>query len=419
MYKRLFLAKKLLKEDGLILISINDVESAQLKLLCDDIFSEFNFITKLIWKTRENVDGRSRTGISVDHEYILVYRKSEKGKFRGKEIDRKKFTNTDNDPRGPWMSSPIDGIATKDRRPNLHYTIVDKRTGRRYDPNPANGWRFAKTTLAKLIEENRIIWPKNPTSKPRVKRYLNELESTFTGFSSILSTVTYSSGTRELRSIMGKESFKFPKPVGLVMNLLEQHANTNSTVLDFFAGSGTTGHAVLELNKADGGNRQFILCTNNENDICTEVCYPRLKKVMRGYKLPKDGKVKGLGGSFKYFKTDFVDSEPTDKNKKAIVDRSTEMLCLKENCFELVKEGKKFRIFRGFTGKYLGIVYYYDGIKSFGKEVTKLDRSVTTYVFSLGDAVDDDDFAELKGRVILKPIPSAILNTYRRIFAHV
>ena len=419
MRNRLILAKKMLKKDGLLMISINDAEDSQLKLLCDDIFTESNFITKLIWKTRENVDGRSLTGISIDHEYVIIYRNSDVGKFRGKMINRDKFSNPDSDPRGPWMSSPIDGIATKNRRPNLHYTIINKKTGKMYDPNPANGWRFSKTTLAKLIEEHRIIWPKNPKSKPRIKRYLNELSSMFTGFSSLLDTVTYSTGTRELRNMMGRESFKFPKPVELIMKLLEQHKNKNSIILDFFAGSGTTGHAVLELNKKDQGNRKFILCTNNENKICTDVCYPRLKKVIRGYGNNKDERVKGLDGNLKYFKTAFVNSEPTDQNKKIIVSQSTEMLCLKEDCFELIKEGKQFKIFKNSDGSYMGIVYYYDGIIPFKKEVLKLKVKINTYVFSLVDKVDPEDFIDVYQWVTLKPIPSTILNVYRRIYVNV
>ena len=416
MSNRLKLAKNLLKPDGFLLISINDVEDSQLRLLCDELFGEQNFISKLIWKTRENVDSRSLTGVSTDHEYVLAYRRSSKGKFRGKKINREKYKNPDDDPKGSWMSSPIDGIATKDRRPNLHYTIVNPKTGQEYNPNPANGWRFQPSTLSRLIQEDRIIWPKNPKSKPRFKRYLNELQSEFTGFSSLLDTVYYSAGTRELRNIMKKEAFKFPKPKELISTLLEQHENKNALIVDFFAGSGTTGHAVLESNKIDGGNRKFILCTNDEGEISTQVCYPRLQHVIKGYSDSKNEKIEGLGGNLKYFKTDFVDGEPTDKNKKRLVEQCTEMLCLREDCFDEIKQTKNYSIFKNHEGKYLGIIYDDDGIEHLKKQIKSLGTKFNVYVFSLDDSVREEEFEDVKGMVDLKPIPEVILNVYRRIF---
>ena len=151
---------------------------------------------------------------------------------------------------------------------------------------------------------------------------------------------------QELNKMDLEEIFDTPKPLKLINRILQIGSNKNSIVLDFFAGSGTTGQAVLQLNREDGGNRKFILCTNNDNNICTNVCYPRLKKVIMGYKNLKGEKIEGLGGNLKYFKTSFVDSEPTDQNKKIMVEQSTEMLCLKEDCFELVKQGKQFKIFQ-------------------------------------------------------------------------
>ena len=319
------------------------------------------------------------------------------------------------------MSSPIDGIATKDRRPNLHYVITNQKTGLKYKPNPANGWRYSKTTLQKLIKEKSIIWPKNPESNPRVKRYLKELKSMYTGYSSMLKTVTYSSGTRELREIMNKEAFKFPKPSKLIQNLLEQSENKNSIILDFFAGSGTTGHAVLELNKNDSGNRQFILCTNNENGICTDVCYPRIEKIINGYdivdknKRRKPKKIKGLGGNLKYYQTDFVDDEPTDKNKKLLVDRSTQMLCLKENCFSQIKKSKNYAVFKNHK-IHLAIIYDDSGITPVKKLIKKLRRKFNIYVFSSDSSAREEEFEEVNDYVDLKPIPHEILNVYRRIF---
>ena len=284
MYPRLFLAKNLLKMDGIIFISIDDNELANLRKVCDEIFGEENFITTMIWKSRQNVDSRSLNGASNDHEYIICYRKSELGKIRGKEVDKNKYSNPDNDVRGPWMSSPLDGIATKERRPNLHYTITNSKTGIKYEPSPENGWRFQKSTLQKLINENRILWPKNPTSKPRFKRYLNELQNKYTGFSSVLDTVFTTQGTRELRTLMKMETLKFPKPVVMNKILIEQGTDISSKdiVLDFFAGSSTTAHAVLDLNKEDGGNRKFIMVQ------LPEICNENSEAYKAGYKTISD-----------------------------------------------------------------------------------------------------------------------------------
>ena len=224
---------------------------------------------------------------------------------------------------------------------------------------------------------------------------------------------------QEFDSFDLQSSFDTPKPIKLIKRILEIASCQNSIILDFMAGSGTTGHAVLQLNKEDGGHRKFILCTNNENNICTDVCYPRLKKVIKGYKNSKGEKIEGLGGNLKYFKTSFVDSEPTDYNKKIMVEQSTEMLCLKEDCFELVREGKSFKIFKNSSDNYLGIILYYDGIDSFKKEILKLDKKINAYVFSLNDTVDEKDFVGIDHLVNIKPIPSAILNVYKRIFAYV
>ena len=149
-------------------------------------------------------------------------------------------------------------------------------------------------------------------------------------------------GTQLLNSII-KTTFPFPKSLYAVEDCIKavMHNKDNALILDFFAGSGTTGHAVLNLNKNDNGTRRFILCTNNENQIAENVCYPRIKNISIGYKDSKGEKVNGLGGNLKYFRTDFVDAEPTDKNKKRLTLAATEMLCLKEDAFEQVANNKK------------------------------------------------------------------------------
>jgi adenine-specific DNA-methyltransferase len=172
----------------------------------------------------------------------------------------------------------------------------------------------------------------------------------------------------------------------------------------------------LELNKEDKGNRKFILCTNNENKICEEVCYPRIEKIINGYKNLKNISIDGLGGNLKYFKTNFVDGIQTDKNKKNLIDKSTEMLCLREDCFEEVKVGNSFKIFKNNQGKYLGIVYGDEGIKEIKDEVKKIGKSLIIYIFSLDESAREEEFEDIENLVELKPIPVAILNVYKRIF---
>ena len=300
MMPRLKLLRELLCDDGVIFVSIDDIEVHQLRMLMDDIFGEEKFLAEFIWHSRQNVDSRTLTGVSIDHEYVLCYAKNADMRIRGEEIDKSKYKNPDNDPRGHWMSSSLDGLATKDARPNLHFTIVNPETGLKYNPSPENGWRFQKSTIERLLQENRILWPKNPASKPRFKRYLNERTQEFTGFSTILDVGFTVQGTRELREIMGEETIKFPKPVSLIRQLISQAAGANSIILDSFAGSGPVAHAVLALNKEDGGNRKFILveCEDYADNITAE----RIRRVIKGVPDARDEGLKnGLGGSFSFF----------------------------------------------------------------------------------------------------------------------
>lgn len=225
----------------------------------------------------------------------------------------------------------------------------------------------------------------------------------------------------EQRDFFGKKVFDYPKPSKLIKKLIASTRIKDGIVLDFFGGTGTTGQAVLELNQK-GFNLKFILCTNNEDNnddslkIATDICYPRIEKVIKGYK-KRDGKqVIGLNGNLKYFKTDFVDAEPTDQNKKILVDKSAEMLCLKEDCFEKVKKGKDFQIFKNNQDKYLGIIYDDNGIEDFKKEVRRIDKKFIVYVFSLDESAREEEFEDMENLVELKPIPAVILNVYKRIF---
>lgn len=261
MYPRLFLARNLLREDGVIFISIDDGEVAHLRKVCDEIFGEENFVANLIWKARQNVDSRNLNNLSIDHENILVYAKNGINmRLTGKPIDENKYSNPDNDPRGPWMSNNILGLANINQRPNLHFDLIDKKSGFIFKCPPESGWRYSKETMASKINEGRIIFPKTENGRPREKIFLSELNSDYTGFSSILGEgVGFTlNGTRELREIFNGKYFDFPKPVSLLFNLVNQGASPDDIILDFFSGSATTAHAVLALNAEDGGNRKFI-----------------------------------------------------------------------------------------------------------------------------------------------------------------
>jgi len=261
MYPRLFLAKNLLREDGVIFVHIDDNEVNNLRLLMNEIFGEENFVAEFIWKRRQNVDSRAKNGASVDHEYILAFRKTDKGLIRGANKDLSKYSNPDNDPKGDWMSADMTGLATADQRPNLHYGLEDPNTGIVYKC-PPTGWRYEPKRMNELIKKNEVLFPSKIDGRPRRKKFLNDLESDFTGYSTILKTVFNTQATRELRTLFEeKEYFDFPKPKDLLKELVEQGTSTKNgnIILDFFAGSGTTAQAVLELNKEDDGNRKFIL----------------------------------------------------------------------------------------------------------------------------------------------------------------
>ncbi|MDR2462962.1 MAG: site-specific DNA-methyltransferase [Verrucomicrobiales bacterium] len=246
MYPRLALLREFLSDDGFIFICIDDVELYNLKLMCDEIFLASRFVGTFVWKSRRNLDSRHKMNISIDHEYVLAYRGAS-ARLRGAAKDMNKYSNPDNDPRGNWMSDNLVGLATKDRRPNLHYDLIDPATKINYGC-PKKGWRYSRETMSKKIREDRIIWPKVPTGRPRHKKFQTDLESDFTGFSSIIDCGNTNEGTEQVSEIMGTPQFIFPKPCSLFQKLIEQATNPGDLVMDSFAGSGTTGLAVLKLN---------------------------------------------------------------------------------------------------------------------------------------------------------------------------
>ena len=260
MYPRLRLAANLLRDDGVILISIDDKEITNLRKLCDEVFGEENFVAQFIWQSRQNKDNRNITGVSIDHEYIVCYTKQIGQRvFSGTERKIGQYKNPDNDPRGPWTSANMVGLATADARPNLHYDLINPIDGVNYGC-PAKGWRYDRNTMKRLIDEGRIIWPDTPEGRPRKKAFLNELSDNLPGFSSIFGTGFYTNtATKEITALFDGHWFDFPKPTEIIKRLIEQVTGPDDIVLDFFSGSATTAHSVIQLNAEDAGNRRFIL----------------------------------------------------------------------------------------------------------------------------------------------------------------
>lgn len=258
MYPRLKLARNLLKDNGFIFISIDDGEVENLRRACDEIFGEENFVAQLVWKSRVSEDTRAKTGVSTDHEYIVCYSRGDQVALRGSEKDIDKFSNPDNDPRGPWRSADLTGLATKESRPNLHYDLIDHKTGINYGC-PQKGWRYERSTMSQKIDEGRILFPSNGDGRPRHKLFLNEMRSLYKNMSSVITEFSTADGTRDVNGLLGSGVFSFPKPTGLVASIIEQATEAEEIILDFFAGSGTLGHATLLRNAADSSNRRFVL----------------------------------------------------------------------------------------------------------------------------------------------------------------
>jgi adenine-specific DNA-methyltransferase len=432
MSKRLVLARSLLNENGIIICAIDDYEFASLKLLFDNIYGEQNRLGTLV--IVHNKRGRNdHKFFASQHEYLLVYAKN----FQKANIHH--FTLNDDDKDQYKKADGISAYAetsfirtgnnsNRTDRPNLYYPIyLNERTNElsltknegweELLPTNKKGdekyWRWSKETFLELQATELLVKKVKGVNKIFKKRRLNHI----TGKKP--KTVWYdskydssSNGIMLLQQILGKDNtFNYPKSIYAVKDILEITSNPNSLILDFFAGSGTTGQAVLELNQQDNGNRQFILCTNNENKICEEVTYPRIKKVIEGY-----GVKKGIKANVKYFKTDYFPLILKDNNKQTLVSRITELLCIAENTFEVVKENKEdYSIFKS-TKQHTAIIYDEDSIGNFCIELNKIDfkNNVIIYIFSSDHTYDEVDFEILDIKFNIKPIPEAILNVYRK-----
>lgn len=324
MQKRLEVAKNLLSNEGCIFISIDDNEQAPLKLLCDDIFGEKCFVANIPWRKR-TAKSDVPYGISQDCESILCYAKEGfKAAVKGKE---RKYYETEDFPGRPWRFHDLTKQTTIEERPNSDFTIVNPKNGMEYPVNPLRSWAITRETFQHYYDINRIIFPGDYSflkiSKP-VLRYWKEDDQKKAGSDfGLVAASTYlqsevvgmtQDGTKEITAIFGKKQFNFPKPSMLIKYLVHIATvkNTNAMILDFFAGSGTTAQAVLELNKEDKGNRKFILCTNNENDICEKITFQRIKTIITGKRIDGTEYSEGIPANLKYYRTDFVAKDSED-----------------------------------------------------------------------------------------------------------
>lgn len=337
MYRRLVIAQKLLKNKGVIFINIDDHEHSQLKMLCDDIFGADNFISSFPWHNRTSM--QNDTDISINHEYILVYAKKrrlidrrlkvsnldtwyniDEFAFQTQGMDEEKFSNPDNDSRGKWKADPFDA---PDIRPNLTYEIKNPKTGIVYLPPKGRHWRTEQSKYEELLADNRIVFGKNGKSKPQLKVFYDEVSSKGKVRNSWFDSSefgTSTEGKKELLEILhevdAENIFSTPKPTKLYKRLIEMSLFPNSInpcVLDFFAGSGTTGQAVLEYNHENNKDVKFILCTNNENKICENITYNRIYKKINGYSI-KNKNIAGLKENLKYYKTSYIPRINTEKD---------------------------------------------------------------------------------------------------------
>ena len=319
-YSRLMLARNLLSDDGVIFISIDDNEVFNLKELCDEVFGSQTFLATFVWKRRASSQ-LDKSKCSTDHEYVLAYTGKNFQAFRGIDKDYKGYSNPDNDPRGPWTTGDLTVGMTGDMRPNQYYDLVDPKTGKVYKPNYNRVWSYIPESMAQLIAENRIVFPDDTSKRPMKKRFVSELDSGTNPQSTWMDGIGMNTeGTRQMYDLFGKTFFSYTKPESLIKALILQATDKDSIILDFFSGSATTAHAVMQLNAEDGGQRKFIMVQLPEHcdekseaykagysNIC-EIGKERIRRAAK--KIAADNPGKPFDGGFRVFKLD--ESNMTD-----------------------------------------------------------------------------------------------------------
>lgn len=262
MFSRLRIVRNLLTDDGVVFLSIDDGELSNLYKVCEEVFGNGSFVGNFIWKSRQTTDSRKSIRVSTDHEYVLCFAKNyDKVVFSGKDIDTDKYSNPDNDSRGPWASIDLTVQETKESRPNHFFDIIDPNTGNVYPANSRRVWSKSKAVIDSMISDERILFPSDPSGRPREKKFLSELGSDKTGFSTVLDSqeVGYTrNGTKSFASLFDEKYFTFPKSIEMLRVLLSQASLFNSIAIDLFAGSCSFAEAVMQHNCSCGTNISVI-----------------------------------------------------------------------------------------------------------------------------------------------------------------
>ena len=435
MYFRLRLARTLLSEEGIICITIDDYEFPRLFMVMEEIFGSNNFLGNVI--IRNNPGGRkSKRKVAAQHEYAIFFSKNPQVSVAkiDIEIENKshKYEKNDKGELIEWRNLRKEGSDSmaKPGSDRFYPIYFDSDTGEissskilpiKILPLDSKGdkriWRRSKDDVDVLFKKNEL--------KIKKTSYGNQVYFQFKGglsgetpkslqLDNKFSASEY--GTKELDNILGeRESFNFPKSKHAVAQCIKiASSKKDAIILDFFAGSGTTGQAVLELNNEDGGNRKFILCTNNENKIADEVCYPRISKIMGGYQNKGGEFIKGLGGNLKYFNIINVLRGKKDSDKKILANNINDLICLKENTFNKFLVKPDFQIYKSIF-LYVVIIHDILSINEVKKELRNLDLPIKIYVFSLGDDDLEDEFLDIKNIVKIDIFPNPLFKTYTRI----
>lgn len=435
MNNRLWLAKNLLSKNGVLVCTIDHNEQETLGLLLQEIFLDKEITCVTIVHNPAGIQGNN---FSYTHEYAyFVYPAG--GRYIG-------LQERDDDPDVRPLRNVSTGEVLRDTAANCFYPIfvkdgkiigfgdvcpdsfhpesvnVHRKDGviEIYPIDPQGNerkWVFARQSVEKIKDELSVEYNKKRKILDVIRK-----KSKFP-FRTVWTGSKYSAnnhGTQLLNQILDTGSFSFPKSLPAVKECLIAASNENksATFLDFFAGSGTTGHAVLELNKLDGGSRKFILCTNNENNICEEVTYERVKRVIKGYKDKKEEKIDGLGGNLRYYKTDLVDIEKLhgtpDQSKVKLTHQAGEMIGLRENTLNEIEKNDWWQIFEG-NGKFSAIYFKEDKEKlsDLVELLGKKNKPTALYIFSWGKNEYKSEYSSQNIRV--EDIPEPILEVYKEI----
>lgn len=440
MAKRLKIARNLLSENGVIFISIDDNEQAQLKLLCDDVFSG-KFVGNVCWFKKRKGSFLSNKLVSLT-EYVLIYSKSNDIHLFGgrpsnsesqpiikrtnsiKPLYFKANTVKSKLPNGTYPAG-LYGKGSSASKLLNDVTVLNGKIITDFTIEAPFVW--GQDFLDAEIANGTEILINTKNFQVRVIRHNNESIKAFPSFIDGRECNAMNEDAYEnLKEIFQRDKpFSYSKPVNLVAKLIlaNSYDRPNATILDFFAGSGTTLHATMQLNAEDGGKRTCILCTNNENGICENVTYERNKRVINGYTTPKGEDVAGLSdNNLRYYRTELLPQERTNKNMRELVKASTGLLCIKNDLYtETPFGGRKFnanfaRYFEHGDKRML-VIYNEQAIPFIVNIIKEMpgEGKIKVYVFSYGSDPYEADFAEVSDHVTLCALPDAIYNAYKKV----